>query len=126
MYNFLYLLMLFLVSCAVQEPVASLAKAETGIRYGKGMKIYQQACAACHGSDGTGAFAGVPDLTQVAGFRSKSDSDAELFRHIEPIEKGIKTPGSPISMPAKGGVSDLTEQDIKEVLLYMRDNFTKN
>lgn len=28
----------------------------------------QSLCSPCHGSDGTGAFAGVPDLTRIKGY----------------------------------------------------------
>ncbi len=120
----LVLLMLFLSACAGydKEPLQSTTMPE--VQNAAGMKIYQKDCAACHGGDGTGAFAGVPDLTQVAGFRKDADSDAALFQHIKHVKEGLKTPGSPMAMPAKGGDLNLTEQDIKEVLKYMREKFT--
>ncbi|WP_198246274.1 c-type cytochrome [methane-oxidizing endosymbiont of Gigantopelta aegis] len=88
------------------------------------MEIYEANCAACHGSDGTGSISGIPDLTQVAGFKRGRDSDSELFRHIKHVKNGLKTPKSPLAMPAKGGNPNLTEQEIIEVLKYMREKFT--
>ncbi len=88
-----------------------------------GEKIFEQSCAACHGSDGTGAIAGVPDLTQFKGFKSGENSDAALFEHFSHVKQGIKSSG-PISMPPKGGNPNLTDQDIRDVLKYMREKFT--
>ena len=118
------LLVLYLAACTSYEKESLKSTANPGIKNVAGMKIYQKDCAACHGNDGTGAFAGVPNLTRVAGFRKDADSDAALFRHIKHVKEGLKTPGSPMAMPAKGGDLNLTEQGIKEALKYMREKFT--
>jgi mono/diheme cytochrome c family protein len=39
------------------------------------MKIYKKNGIACHGSDGTGALAGVPGLAQVTGFTREGDAN---------------------------------------------------
>ncbi len=118
------LLVLFLSACTnyETEPLKSTSIPE--IQNVTGMKIYQKDCLACHGNDGTGVIAGVPDLTKIAGFRDNPNWHAELFQHIEHVKKGKKTPGSPIAMPAKGGDPNLTDQDIKEVLKYMHEKFS--
>ncbi len=123
MQKLLILLTLFLSACAGYDTESLQTTAMSEVQNTTGMKIYQKDCAACHGNDGTGAFAGVPDLTQVAGFRKGADSDAALFQHIKHVKEGLKTPGSPMAMPAKGGDINLTGQDIKEVLKYMREKF---
>ena len=117
-----FLALFFLTACATYEPDNLTSKPE--IKNVKGLNIYQQNCIACHGSDGTGALAGVPDLTQVAGFNGNSELHNEVFKHIEHVKKGLKRPGDPMAMPAKGGNPNLTEQDIREVLKYMHEKFT--
>jgi len=124
MYKLFVLSALFLTACSQHEAAPLKSTSVSEIQNIKGMTIYEANCTACHGSDGTGAFAGIPDLTQVTGFRKGKDSDSELFHHIKHVEKGLKTPGSAMAMPAKGGNPDLTEEDIKEVLKYMREKFS--
>jgi cytochrome c5 len=118
------LLVLFLSACTKYEASSLQAVATTNVQNISGMEIYQKDCVACHGADGTGAFAGIPDLTQLAGFKKGADSENALFQHIEHVKNGKKTPGKPISMPAKGGDLSLSDADIKDVLKYMHDKFT--
>ena len=119
-----FLVLLFLTACASYEPESEnlTSKAETDNV--NGFKIYQQNCTACHGNDGTGALAGVPDLTRVAGFRGNPTVHAKLFQHFEHVKNGLKRPGDPMAMPAKGGNPNLTDQDIREVLKYMHEKFS--
>ena len=124
MHKIYFLLLLFLTACTGYELESEDLASKPENDHIKGLNVYRQNCAACHGNDGTGAIAGVPDLTQVAGFRKDADSDAALFQHIQHVKEGLKTPGSPMAMPAKGGNPDLTIQDIREVLKYMREKFT--
>jgi len=116
--------LLFLGGCTHSEIEPLTSAPNVKIQNMAGMKIYQQDCVACHGNDGMGAFTGVPDLTQITGFKKGDDSEAALFKHIKHVKNGKKTPGSLLAMPAKGGDPHLTEQDIKEVLKYMREKFT--
>lgn len=85
-----------------------------------GKEIYNKTCIACHGADGTGALPGVPDLTKPDGVLVKSDSDL-----LENISNGFQSPGSSMSMPAKGGNPNLTEANIKAVLEFLRERFIK-
>jgi cytochrome c5 len=85
-----------------------------------GKVIYQQSCLACHGADGAGAFPGVPDLTEVNGSLAKPD-----ITLIKNITDGYQSPGSPMAMPPKGGNPSLTDDNIKAVLGYMREEFSK-
>ena len=80
-----------------------------------GKEIYSQTCVACHGADGKGAIPGVPSLTERL-----SKSDAVLLDHII---NGFQSPGSPMAMPARGGNANLTDQDIEEVLSYIRGKY---
>lgn len=84
----------------------------------KGRRIYEETCVACHGADGKGALEGVPDLTGANGRLAKSD-DALLRNMIE----GFQSPGSPMPMPPKGGNPGLTDQDMADVLAYIRRTY---
>lgn len=84
----------------------------------RGREVYQGTCIACHGSDGAGVLPGVPDFTNRSGPLGKSD--AVLIDHIA---NGFQSPGSPMAMPAKGGDPTLTEQDVRAVLQYLKNEF---
>ena len=70
------------------------------------------------GADGRGTLPGVPDFTSKSGPLSKGDS--VLLQHIT---DGFQTPGSVMAMPPKGGNPDLTEDDVIDVLYYIRGKF---
>lgn len=83
-----------------------------------GGRIYGTTCVACHGQNGTGTLPGAPDFTAANGRLTKSDE--VLMRNVV---NGFQSPGSPMPMPAKGGNPDLTDQDITNVLAYIRTTF---
>jgi mono/diheme cytochrome c family protein len=80
-----------------------------------GESIYKQTCVACHGPNGEGAIPGVPKFNERL-----SKSDDVLLTNIK---NGFQSEGSPMAMPAKGGNASLTDADLQEVLLYLRQNF---
>lgn len=94
------------------------AGAATAADVGRGQKIYDQTCVACHGADGRGALPGVPDFKSKSGPLAKDD--ALLLRHIT---DGFQSPGSMMAMPPKGGNSDLTKEDVINVLRYIRSKY---
>ncbi len=126
MYKMFFTVLLFLTACTTYKSKPENLISQPEIKNIVGMKIYQQNCVACHGSDGTGALAGVPDLTKIAGFNGKPELHGEVFQHFEHVKNGLKRPGDPMAMPPKGGNPNLTEQDIREVLKYMHEKFTNN
>lgn len=83
-----------------------------------GKEIYDRTCVACHGADGTGVMPGTPDLTAQGGPMSQS---GEVL--IQRITQGFQTPGSPMAMPAMGGNPNLSAEDVRLVLDYMRETF---
>ena len=85
---------------------------------GKGAEVYEGTCIACHGENGKGEIPGVADFTSKDGSLTKND--AVLFDHIL---NGFQSENSDLEMPALGGNEDLTEQDIKNVIAYIRATF---
>lgn len=83
-----------------------------------GEAVYEQTCIACHGANGKGTVPGAPDLTDPTC--RLSQPDGVLMRNIT---DGFQSKGSPMAMPPKGGNSSLTEEDIRAVLAYIRENF---
>ncbi len=84
----------------------------------KGKALYEGTCIACHGSDGKGAFDGVPDFTKKDGRLTKADD--VLLKHIK---NGFQSPGSFMAMPPKGGNPDLSDKDLADILAYIRHEF---
>jgi mono/diheme cytochrome c family protein len=83
-----------------------------------GQAIYQAHCSACHGANGKGVIPGTQDFTQKGGVLSQSDAVL-----IDRITQGYQAPGAPMAMPAKGGDPSLTDEQIKQVLAYLRSQF---
>ncbi len=100
----------------VKEAPASTDESSASTMSGK--EVYQQTCIACHGAEGKGVFAGVPDFTDPAGRLSKSDE--ELLKNVM---NGFQTPGSPMAMPPRGGNGNLTGGDLRNVIKYLRSEF---
>ena len=107
----------FLLAAAV--PLASVAAEETVTAdLIAGKKVYSTTCFVCHGKDGKGAIPGVPDMT---GKKTRLlQDDATLLKHAT---EGYQSKGSAMAMPAKGGNPSLTEEDLKNVIAYMKANF---
>jgi mono/diheme cytochrome c family protein len=79
-----------------------------------GESIFAASCVACHGANGKGTLPGVPDLTQQDGRLSQSE---EVL--LANIINGVQSAGSPMPMPARGGNSSLTDEELIEVLDYI-------
>lgn len=94
---------------------AAAADAENGKRQ------YNTTCVACHGEDGKGLLPGVPD------FRGKDNplTTKETATLLRNVADGYRSPGSALAMPPKGGNPRLSEQDILDILHYMRSAFDK-
>jgi len=91
---------------------------DKSVDVGRGNQIYHETCVACHGADGKGAIPGAPNLTKSGGVLSLSEDVLE-----QRVENGFHSSGSPMAMPPKGGNPDLTKDDIRDVLAYMRATF---
>lgn len=85
-----------------------------------GKQVYMQNCVACHGATGKGTIPGAPDFTDSKGVLTKSDQ--ALLRYIDTM---LQNPGQTRTMPVKGGNPNLTDQEIKDSLSYIRQSFGK-
>ena len=91
----------------------------------KGKEIYGDACAACHGDDGRGKVADLatevppPDLTSCDFNTSEADRD-----WMRVVSGGGVAAGRSESMPSFR--DSLTEEDIKNVVVYLRTFCTED
>lgn len=83
-----------------------------------GLLVYSQTCVACHGPNGKGAIPGVADFTDADGSLTKSDEEL-----LKSVTEGFQSPGSMLAMPPNGGNPELTIEDAKAVILYLRTHF---
>lgn len=84
----------------------------------RGKRVFAS-CMACHGMNGTGVAKMGADLVHSKFVTSKSDEELHAF-----IKKG-RQPGDPesvmnLSMPAKGGNPALKDNQIQDVIVYIR------
>ena len=84
-----------------------------------GKAVYDRICATCHGKDANG----LPKLGK--GLRSNeftaSQSDAELVAFLKtgrPATHPLNTTG--VDMPPKGGDPTINEEDLQNVVAYLR------
>lgn len=85
----------------------------------QGEKVFMRICATCHGKDANG----MPNLGK--GLHNNqftlSKTDAELVQFLKtgrPAADPLNTTG--VDMPPKGGDPSLTDQDLQNVVAYLR------
>lgn len=85
-----------------------------------GAQLYMQNCMVCHADDGSGAMPGVSDLTENIAWLTIDEGSL-----LSKLKQGIQKKGATMSMPAKGGNPDLTDDDLRGMIRYMRQTFIK-
>lgn len=80
--------------------------------------LYTHFCLACHGADGVGVMPGVPDLSETGGALAKTDEQL-----LQSLLMGSGDPSTGATMPPKGGNPDLSEEDLRSLIDYMRREF---
>ena len=115
----LLLLALALVACGGGEGAADDGEmASTGDPVA-GEELYNQVCISCHGPDGEG-IEGLGKPFSTSEFVA-NHSDQELLEFIKqgrPISDPENTTG--VDMPPKGGNPALTDQEILDIVAYIR------
>ncbi len=84
-----------------------------------GKTLYAQTCSACHGPDATGVKGLGKDL--VHSEFAKGLTDAEFLDYVKKgrsTDDPLNTTG--IAMPPKGGNPSLTDQQIMDIIAYLR------
>lgn len=84
-----------------------------------GKKAYDSTCIACHGADLKGMPGLGKDLTTSEFVRSKTNTELVEFVKVgRPASDPANTQG--VDMPPKGGNPALTDQDILNIVAYIR------
>jgi mono/diheme cytochrome c family protein len=100
-----------------QKPQPTATATSGSVEQGK--KLFQQTCAACHGMQGQGMPNLGKDMQTSAFIREKSDAELLAF-----IKKG-RMPGDPanttgVAMPPKGGNPALQDDQLRDIIAYIR------
>ena len=115
--------------CNKAEPAASAkapgkavakAPAKTGGDPAKGKKIYNMVCIACHGPNGEAKPNLGKDIGKSEFVHGKTDDELLAF-----LKKG-RAPGDPlntsgVAMPPKGGNPALTDEQLRDVIAFVRE-----
>lgn len=84
-----------------------------------GETLFQNTCAACHGSDAKGLPGLGKDLTTSEFVRGLSDAELVAFiTEGRPADDPANTRG--VAMPPKGGNPALTAEDLFDIVAYIR------
>lgn len=84
----------------------------------QGSAVFHQTCIACHGANGKGMLPGMPDFNDPHGVLTLPETVLE-----KRITDGYHGGNAPIAMPPKGGDANLTQNEIKDVIAYLRTTF---
>ncbi len=110
----LLILALSLAACgggALKAAAPSTARAGDPVA---GEKIFAGACTTCHGSKGEGVQGLSEAMTQSQLIAGKTDQELVEFLKVGGV------PGKPPVMPPKGGVPSLTDQNLADIVAYIR------
>lgn len=105
---------------AVVEPTATeaVAAAPAGDA-ANGAKIYSTICIACHGPDAKGVTGLGKDLTTSEWVATQSDAQlVEFIKTGRDAGDPLNTTG--VAMPPKGGNPAMSEQEILDIVAYVR------
>ena len=84
-----------------------------------GQRVFASSCISCHGSDGRGLPGLGKDLTTSAFVAELTDDElVEFIKVGRDAGDPLNTTG--VAMPPKGGNPALTEQDLYDVVAYLR------
>jgi disulfide bond formation protein DsbB len=85
----------------------------------RGEALFQTTCFACHGADAKGITGQGKDLTTSVFTRGLTDAEfVEFVKQGRNISDPLNTTG--VDMPPYGGNPALTEQDLFDIVAYIR------
>lgn len=113
------LILIVFVTAAVLTACGGGAPAEPFGDSTAGREVFVASCVSCHGADAKGVPGLGKDLTTSAWTPEQSDEDLLAFLLTgRPASDPLNTTG--VDMPPKGGNPALTEDDLKNVVAYLR------
>ena len=102
-----------------QASSASNAGNSNAFAIAKGKAVYAGTCVACHGEGGKGIENLGKDWTTSKFIASKTDDELLAFiRAGRPIDDPLSA--GKAAMPPSGGNPKLTDEDLRNVIAYMR------
>lgn len=85
----------------------------------RGKAKFESTCAACHGNNAKGMAGLGKDLTTSAVAKELSDADLIAFiKKGRPVSDPANT--TKVEMPSKGGNPALTDQDLADIVAFIR------
>jgi disulfide bond formation protein DsbB len=85
----------------------------------QGKQFFDQTCSACHGMDAKGLPKLGKDLTTSTFISEKSDAELlDFVKKGRAVDDPLNTTG--IAMPPKGGNPALTDQQIMDIIAYVK------
>lgn len=85
----------------------------------QGQTLFTGTCTSCHGPDGTGITGLGKDLTTSTWLAEQSDADLVEFLKVgRPASDPLNTTG--VDMPPRGGNPALTDQNLADIVAYLR------
>ncbi|WP_376791143.1 c-type cytochrome [Thermoflexus sp.] len=86
---------------------------------GKGKELFLSTCASCHGPDAKGLPGLGKDLTTSVFVKQQTDAQLlEFIKKGRPAADPANTTG--VDMPPKGGNPALTDQDLADIIAFIR------
>ncbi|MFZ5827491.1 MAG: c-type cytochrome [Bacillota bacterium] len=86
----------------------------------KGKEVYASTCVSCHGPDAKG-MPGLGKSLATASDWMKKQTDEQLLEFMKTGRSASDPENTTkVDMPPKGGNPALSEQDLKDVIAYMR------
>ena len=85
----------------------------------KGQTLFTGTCSACHGPDATGIAGLGKDLTTSTFVAEQTDAQlTEFIKTGRPASDPANTTG--VDMPPRGGNPVITDQDLADIISYLR------
>ncbi len=108
-----------LAACGPSTPPPPTATPTPAADVVNGQQKFASTCGSCHGPDGKGMPNLGKDLTVSQFVKDHSDAEMVAFLLVgRPASDPLNTVG--VDMPPKGGNPALTDQDLLDIVVYIR------
>jgi disulfide bond formation protein DsbB len=110
---------LALAACGPSAPAATPTPEGPQGDPAAGQQAFASTCISCHGPDAKGMTGLGKDLTTSEFLKSKTNAEMVAFLQTgRPASDPLNTTG--VDMPPKGGNPALTEQDLANIIAFLR------